>query len=291
MSPIVIEKEKCKHCGICVEICPERLLFQSEKGTVPQVLDSGCISCGHCVAICPTEAITHTDFPPGSIHPIHPELLPSAEQVLELIRDRRSVREFRNKPVEKEVIEQIIEAARFAPSSDNIQSTEFVVIQDKAILAEIVRLSIDFYRRMVLFIKPMTYPLIRNLLNAIGVKKVEAAIEMLNSFMNIIKAYDDGNDLILYNAPVLILFHADRQVGFAGVNANLALQNSALMCEALKLGCFYTGFVVAACWENRIANLLRLPKDHKIYGGIALGYPKFKYRNWIERKPARIQWK
>jgi hypothetical protein len=49
--------------------------------------------------------------------------------------------------------------------------------------------------------------------------------------------------------------------------------------------------VVAACGSNpRMSKLLKLSPNHKVYGGLAIGYPKFRYHNWMERKPAHIQW-
>jgi nitroreductase len=225
----------------------------------------------------------------SSIHPVHPEMLPSTEQVLELLRTRRSVREFRAKAVEKEVIETIIEGARFAPSAHNVQSTEFVVIQEKAVLSQVVALTVDYLRNLV---KNLRNPLIRQIYRLIAGKEIQAAIDGLEELTEVIHHYEGGEDIILHDAPTLLLFHANRSAMFAGVNANLALQNATLVCQTLGLGNFYTGFVIAACdRDKRIAKLLELPPDHKIYGGLAIGYPKFRYPHWIERKPARIQWR
>jgi nitroreductase len=216
-------------------------------------------------------------------------MLPSTEQVLELLRTRRSVREFRAKAVEREVIEAIIEGARFAPSAHNVQSTEFVVIQEKAVLSQVVALTVDYLRNLV---KNLRNPLIRQLYRLIAGKEIQAAIDGLEGLTEVIHRYEGGEDIILYNASTLLLFHADRSAMFAGVNANLALQNATLVCQALGLGNFYTGFAIAACdRDKRIAKLLELPPEHKIYGGLAIGYPKFRYPHWIERKPARIQWR
>jgi nitroreductase len=46
------------------------------------------------------------------------------------IRDRFSVRRFLDKPVEKEKLDQILEAARLSPSARNIQPYHFVVVDD-----------------------------------------------------------------------------------------------------------------------------------------------------------------
>jgi nitroreductase len=50
--------------------------------------------------------------------------------VLEAIRERRSVRSYIDKPVEPEKIDQLMEAARLAPSAGNRQEWRFVVVND-----------------------------------------------------------------------------------------------------------------------------------------------------------------
>jgi len=53
--------------------------------------------------------------------------------VYEAIKTRRSVRSYQDRPVEKEVLERILEAARMAPSARNRQAYKFVVVTDKEI--------------------------------------------------------------------------------------------------------------------------------------------------------------
>ena len=101
----------------------------------------------------------------------------------------------------------------------------------------------------------------------------------------------DGIDTILYNAPVLILFHADKRVRFAEANANLALHNGTFAACALGLGSFYTGYVVSACIHSReIPDLLQIPRRHAVYAGMTLGHIRIGFSRWIERDPARINW-
>ena len=50
--------------------------------------------------------------------------------VLEAIRNRRSIRAFTDKPVTDNEIEQLIDAARMAPSAGNIQPWEFIIVRD-----------------------------------------------------------------------------------------------------------------------------------------------------------------
>ena len=50
--------------------------------------------------------------------------------VIEAIKTRRSVRSYQDKPVEPEKLQQVLEAARLAPSASNRQDWKFVVVQD-----------------------------------------------------------------------------------------------------------------------------------------------------------------
>ncbi|KAI9129677.1 nitroreductase family protein [Acaryochloris sp. CCMEE 5410] len=289
MATIQIDAERCQKCGKCVQICPT-IFAQHTKGAIPHLLDTTrCIECGHCVAICPSEAISHSSFPSGTIAPIQPEQLPDTAQFMELLRSRRSVREFSKRQVDRALIEQIIEAACFAPSSHNVQSTEYIVVQDPAMRQQIVELTIAQYRQ---WRKLLGNPIARTLTRLVRGSTGQATLdELREAFTNLINQYGQGSDPILREAPTLLIFHGDRHIGFAGVNANLALQNASLVCETLKLGAFYTGYVVAGSNFNpRLARLLKLPPNHKIYAGLAIGHPRFHYKNWIERKPAQIQW-
>jgi len=53
-----------------------------------------------------------------------------AEEILELIRSRRSVRRFQDRPVDEEMVDRILEAGRWAPSGRNNQPWRFVVVRE-----------------------------------------------------------------------------------------------------------------------------------------------------------------
>jgi len=52
--------------------------------------------------------------------------------VYEAIRTRKSVRDFKDQPIEKEKLERILKAVRLAPSARNSQEWRFVIVQEKA---------------------------------------------------------------------------------------------------------------------------------------------------------------
>jgi len=49
--------------------------------------------------------------------------------ILEAIKGRRSIRAFRSKDVPEEIVEKLVDAARYAPSAGNIQPWEFIVVR------------------------------------------------------------------------------------------------------------------------------------------------------------------
>lgn len=290
MSKVTIDRELCIKCGTCVLSCPETVFAQKEKKSVPDIIHEHlCVSCGHCVAICPKEAITHRDFPQGSIKAVNQEILPSLEQISQMVRTRRSIRAFKDKQVEKELIEQVIDGARFAPSGHNHQSVEYIVVQDKDVLDKLLKITADYLAKTA---KMFRNPLIGRLLSLIAPYKVKDVFDLLDDFEMFSDAATKGKDIILHNPSVLLIFHASKRLGFSDVNATLALHNATMVIQALGLGCFYTGYLVAAGQaDKKIRDVLSLPKDHQIYGGLAIGYPKFKYKKWIEKRTAKIHWK
>lgn len=64
-----------------------------------------------------------------------------ANQVLELIRSRRSVRRFSDRPVPDEAVDQVLEAGRWAPSGQNNQPWRFMVVRDPAVKAALAPLT------------------------------------------------------------------------------------------------------------------------------------------------------
>lgn len=63
----VIDKDRCKGCGLCVTVCPKKVLEISDqvnkKGYFPafRARPEDCIYCAMCCTICPDVAITITE--------------------------------------------------------------------------------------------------------------------------------------------------------------------------------------------------------------------------------------
>ena len=60
---------------------------------------------------------------------------------IEVLKNRRSVRAYLDKPIPEDVLGKILDAARFSPSARNVQPWEFVVVSDSKILGKIAELA------------------------------------------------------------------------------------------------------------------------------------------------------
>jgi nitroreductase len=172
-------------------------------------------------------------------------------QVLEVIRSRRSVRSYENKPVSKDMLHAIIDAANQAPSGMNAQPWRFVVVEDvglrKKLLAAAVPNAKKYLEMNVKESNPKRYELI-------------------------LKRYDELEDPIYYGAPAMIFV-----IG-AGANAPeacpLACANMMLAAQSFGLGSCWVKFGSLVTDNAEIVRALELTEDEKIYGPILLGYPK-----------------
>jgi nitroreductase len=161
------------------------------------------------------------------VNAIRPEYIPNYDQVLELVRSRRSKRSFKRRKVERYVLGKVLEVARLGPSGHNEQSTEFVVIQDEELIRQIGALTAKGLERMAMpFLYPIARMIMRPMLDRRG---VEYVAELAPELKGLAALYEEGTDLILHEPPVLVLFCADSVGGtFAGTNVNIALHNAAL---------------------------------------------------------------
>jgi nitroreductase len=64
-------------------------------------------------------------------------------EVLEAIKGRRSIRAFTGKDVKEEIVEKLIDAARWAPSAGNIQPWEFIIVRKPEVKRRLAEAALD----------------------------------------------------------------------------------------------------------------------------------------------------
>ncbi len=139
--------------------------------------------------MCPKGSLSHRDSPLEISPKIQESLKVTPEQVEQLLKSRRSVRVFKNKPVSREIITRLIEDARYAPTGHNLQEVEWLVIDNKKELDRIEELGIDWLQWVI-----------KNLPKVAAESNMEEKLERQKLH----------HDAFLRGAPVLIVAHAGK---------------------------------------------------------------------------------
>lgn len=141
-----INQERCIKCLKCVKVCPSQIFVQKETNApIETAFVETCIVCGHCVAVCPENAVEHSEFPAEKVHPVDYSLYPTPEQMMLLCKSRRSNRAFSTKPIPKESMDMILEAAHRTPTGSNVQHVKFLVITNPEKLQQLIDFTMGVF--------------------------------------------------------------------------------------------------------------------------------------------------
>ena len=287
----VVNLETCTGDGICAEVCPENVLemMDEKAATVDSRVDS-CILCGQCVAVCPTESLEMPELPADDFRRLAKQPF-GYDEFFDFLRLRRSVRLFKDKPVEREVIEKILEAAATAPMGLPPHTTEIVVIDQREELDFLLEELVKDYESMVKgFSNPLVRAMIRLSAGAEDFGVLKNHIVDLARFANELY-HRDGVDRYMYRAPVLMMFHGNRWTMSYQENAHLVCHHSMLTAVTLGLGTTIIGLIPPIVDRSKkLRKRYGIPKDNKVLTSLILGYPKYKYRQGIRRNLAGVQY-
>lgn len=223
-------------------------------------------------------SVSHSEFPPEKTHTIDYSQMPTPEQVMLLIKSRRSNRTLTSRPVPKEMLDKIVEAAHSAPTATNSQSLSFTVVTDPRKLRQVSDYTIGVFDSLAkLLLNPVVKCVVKPFM-----KDVYKYVPVFNRLKEEHKA---GKDPILRKATALLLIHTPKSNRFGSEDANLAYQNASLMAQSLGVSQIYMGFVLTAIRQEGKDTLAKtLGIDGKIQAIMALGIPAFKYPKYTDRK-------
>lgn len=181
--------------------------------------------------------------------------------IVELIKSRRSIRKYLDKPLSKETIDTLIESAKWAPSGMNEQPWGFIVIQDKNLIKKISDLAIPYINRLI---------------------AKDPKLLRYKKRMNV------KNFSILYHAPCVIIILGKKKSFSYANDCSMAAQNLMLAAWSMNIGSCWVGMTKVLEEDNWFIKTFQIPDEYAIVAPIALGYSDQKDVPVIERKPVEI---
>jgi len=271
---IVVDKDKCTGCDLCVKICHEHCI--ALIGDTASINHELCSTCIQCIAICPQQALSWDHVPPVAYDETR---LPSPEQLDELFKERRTIRFFKRDRVDRALLEEMVGYGIYAPT--NNYALRAIVVDDEEITEALDRILLQSVSRIynVVFKPKIVFNLIRRITPALQRKdkvKMESALERGHAF---------------HRPPAIVFIVGDKRIALSEASAQYALYNMILYAQAKGIGsCLWGSAQIFLDRSKAVRERLGLQKHEHILGALGLGYPAVKFANKVEGKTLGIQW-
>lgn len=285
-----VDLSTCTQCRLCSEVCPSHVIgINEDKETyfIPERL-SICLKCGQCMAVCQTGAITVDGLDYGRDLLDLPGTQPGYDEFVSILARRRSVRNYRKKPVPAELVRKMIETIQYAPFGASPEKMHVTVINNREKIEQALPEIERFLDNIVKWVNnPVASMMIRRK------KGVETFKTVKNHLYPIALTGNyklERGDRITRGAPVLMIFHADKTAEEHTANAYIYATYVTLAAQALALGAAMNGIVPAAV--NKVRTLkerFRIPEQHEAVVAVIAGWPKYQYRRAIKRDHLHLQ--
>jgi nitroreductase len=190
-------------------------------------------------------------------------------RLVRLMGSRRSCRNFKDTPVDRAVLEDLVKVGITAPSGTNSQLWTFSLLPShKAVQAFAGQLSL-FYRKVLQMTdEQLPGPEYREVIERILSDRENRKI-----------------DRMFHGAPAVIIIGSRPGASCPAEDALLAAQNILLAAHSMGLGTCLIGFAVQAMNQDAsLKSMLGIPVDEAVHCVISLGYPDETYRVIPARK-------
>lgn len=179
----------------------------------------------------------------------------TGSEVIKNIYNRRSVRRYKDIPVDREIIEEILNAGRMAPSAHNLQPWKFYILTKK----ETIR---SFSTEIA---KAVSKELLKE--GLIGVAKIVGGALYKLHMGDLTK----GPDPVFHNAPVVVFITAPADNEWAIYDINMCAQNMMLAAKALGLDSCPLG-IGKYVEHTQIVHKLQIPYPDHVQLALIFGY-------------------
>ncbi len=266
---VEIDTSKCIRCGECVRDCVAGTLQTGADG-FPHFLkewEDCCLHCQHCLAVCPSGAVSCDGRKDSDCVPAGP--LPGGAEMRNLLRQRRSIRFFRNENVSPEILSKLKESLHWSPTGCNDHRLFFSVVEDRE--------AMDWFRGEAA--KRLKILWKTGILRVIYPKSRNHVREIL-----------DGKDLIFRDAPHLIVASTPWNAPCAESDPLIALSYFDLYAQSLGLGTCWCGFAWHLFrWSGKMRKRLGLPPGYRPGAVLLFGMPDISYPRATAPLPFEIR--
>lgn len=290
---IKVNQGTCSKCGLCARICPTKVLRATNGDKKLITHTEECVMCGQCICGCPTESIIHSGFNSENFKRIKNRKPVTPETAFEFLSQRRSVRNYKAETPPAELLKKIVEIAGFAPGSPHhrigwVREITIVTGEDKM---KIIRdMTAEYIQKTIRLLDSWYLKAISNFSEL-----AKAGVGVVPDLQMRFDEYRKGKDLIIYNAPAAIFFHAPKFSSTPQTDCDTALQLVQLYAESFGLATCWNGLIQGAASGDhlkgfkRLSDFLRIPAENKCYAAMTIGYPSVSLHSIPERK-VDINW-
>ncbi len=257
-----INTEKCTACKLCKSVCIRNNIGVDSFAFE---LESNCFECGHCMAICPVGAISLVTYENQKDRvQDYTNLSLDYDDLLQFFKQRRSIRWFKNKKIDKDTFNKLFEGAYYSPSAQNMQDVEFVVLDG----------DLDAFMDLVYDI----------------IKVNEDEFFRIKEFGDYLKdnSLFDHHPLLWDGSQLILTFSSDKT---SAVIANSRLE---LLAYSLGLGGFYSIFILMADEINHDLLMDFFPnidRNKHLYSTFIIGYPKLKFKRSVPHSKVNVDFR
>lgn len=272
---VSVDRNICKKCGLCISYFKGYCI--NSENEFPIIDYKICNQCQKCIAICPHQAILMNNTPPIKISTLNKI---GYEELISLLKFRRSTKKFIKKDIPKYIITDIALSAKYAPNQN--KNIDILIIDDKDIIKLIDLHALKYIKpfyKLIFSIKIITL-FVNFFLKPIYIIKKKMEHDLFNN-----------KHIIKKNTNVLLLMIGNPKIPVTEMSAQYLLSTMILTAESLNIGStLMDSLKIIINIDKKLKKKIGLKKCDKILGVLALGYADEKIMNIPDGYEIKLHW-